>query len=79
MNENAKKAGLVVVVILAIGAAVFGAMRLFGEEKMEIQNTVKMPEGHKSEKQKALEAQGAGNPAPATGKEVDLSGSLNGG
>lgn len=78
MSENAKKIGLVALIVVAVVAAVFGATRFFGGEKMEVQNTVKMPEGYKSEKQRALEAQGQAGQA-ASGKEADLGGALGGG
>ncbi|MCC7229230.1 MAG: hypothetical protein IT203_02485 [Fimbriimonadaceae bacterium] len=80
MNENAKKLGLVAIIVVAVVAAVFGANRLFGEEKMQIDNVVKMPEGHKSEKQQALDAQAAAGGAKTTGggEERDLGGDLSG-
>ncbi len=80
MSENAKKIGLIVITIVALAGAVFGAMRLFGEEKMEVQNTVPMPAGYKSEKQRMLEEQqGTQAQPPASGKDADLGGSIQGG
>lgn len=83
MNESTKKFGLIAVIVLALAGAVFGAMKLFGEEKMVIENTVKMPEGYKSEKERALEAQSGGQPAPADmgkgGADRDLGGDIKGG
>ena len=82
MNDNTKKIGLIAVIVVALAGAVFGAMRLFGEEKMVIENTVKMPEGYKSEKQRAIDAQSTGQPAPEPagkgGADRDLGGDLGG-
>lgn len=80
MNENAKKFGLIAIIIVAVVGAIFGATRLFGEEQMQVDNVVKMPEGHKSEKQQALDAQAAAGGAKTTGgkEERDLGGDLSG-
>lgn len=79
MSENAKKAGLIAITIVAIVGAVFGAMRFFGGEQMEVENTIAAPPGHKSEKQLALEAQQQSTgSAQSTGKEADLGGDLSG-
>lgn len=78
MSENAKKGALIGVIVLALCGAVFGAMRLFGGEKMEIQNTVKMPAGYKSEKERALEQQKQGSPGVPGKAEVDLGGPMGG-
>jgi hypothetical protein len=77
MSENLKKTGLIVVVVVAIAAAAWGASKFFGGDQMEVQNTVTMPAGYKSEKQRALEAQQqAGAAAQPSGKDVDLGGDL---
>ena len=56
-------------------------MRFFSEEKMQVENTVKMPEGYKSEKQRMLDAQAAGQttPEPGKGGDRDLGGDIKGG
>jgi len=79
MNENAKKAGLVVVIVVAICVAAYSAYNMSQGDKMVIDNVTKMPEGHKSEKELALEAQAkAGAAAPAPAGEKDLGGDLTG-
>ncbi len=79
MNENAKKAGLVAIIVLAVGAAAFSAYNMSQGDKMVIDSVTKMPEGHKSEKELALESQAqAGAAAPAPAGEKDLGGDLTG-
>lgn len=78
MSENTKKFALIAVVIVAVVVAAFGAMRLFGEEKMQVENTVKMPEGYKSEKQRMLEEQ-QGKSSSEPIKDRDLGGDVSGG
>ncbi|CAN1516536.1 hypothetical protein MCEMSE15_00950 [Fimbriimonadaceae bacterium] len=79
MNENAKKAGLVAIIVLAVGAAAFSAYNISQGDKMVIDNVTKMPEGHKSEKELALESQAqAGAAATAPAGEKDLGGDLTG-
>lgn len=80
MNENTKKIGLIAIIVLAIVAAGFGAKTLFVGEQMQVENTVKMPAGYKSEKQRALEQQAQTGAQPIQGgKDSDLSGDLSGG
>ena len=86
MSDNAKKAGLIAIVVVAIVGAVFGAKSFFGEEQMQVENTVPMPADFKSEKQRALDAQaaggttggGGGGGATMSGKDRDLGGDLSG-
>lgn len=77
MNEQTKKIGLIVIVVVAIAAAAFGAKSMFAGDKMEVTDQNPAPAGFKSEKQKALEGQagttGAG-PGTEAGKERDLGG-----
>lgn len=75
MSETGKKVVLIAVIVLAVIAAGFGATRLIGGDQPQVVNEVKMPGDFKSEKQQALEAQGA----PAGGGERDLSGAPPGG
>lgn len=77
MNETTKKLGLIAIVIVAIVIAGFGAVRLFGEERMQVENTVKMPEGYKSEKQRMLDEQ-KGNLSVEPAKDRDLGGDIGG-
>jgi hypothetical protein len=79
MNENVKKILLVVVIVVAFGFAIRSASRLMTGDQMIIENTIKMPPGHKSEKQLALERmKTSGQPAPEPFKERDLGGDLGG-
>ena len=73
MNENGKKILLVVVIVVAVAILGYSATKFANQDKMIIQNTVTMPPGYKSEKEKALEEQKAGAPAPEKG-EKDLGG-----
>lgn len=77
MNETTKKVGLIALIIAAVIAAGFGAKTFFAGEQMEVQNTIKMPPGYKSEKQQALDQQKSGTPQQPT-RDVDLSGDLGG-
>jgi hypothetical protein len=83
MNDNAKKAGLIVIVVVALAGAVYGAMQFFGGEKMQVEKVVPMPEGYKSEKQRMLDEQAAGQVSPQPGKagggDRDLGGDIRGG
>ncbi len=72
MNDNTKKIGLIAIAVIAICVAIFGALKMAGGEKMTVDQTIKMPPGFKSEKQRALDAQAAGGTAPAA-PERDLS------
>ncbi len=64
MNERAKQVALVVVILIAAVLVVNSAKDSFGEQKMIIDNVVKMPEGHQSEKERML-AGSTGSPDPA--------------
>lgn len=85
MNENTKKVGAIILVVLAVVVAGFSAMQFFGggDEKMKVEKTIAMPPGFKSEKQKAIEEQEAaakGANTPAAGAtapaERDLGGDI---
>lgn len=81
MSEKAKQALLIVVAIVALVGAGFGAVRFFGGEQQEVIATLPHDPNAKSEKQLALEAQAKGQAAPPTetGGERDLSGAVGGG
>ena len=72
MNDTTKKIGLISVAVIAICIAIFGALKMTNGDKITVDQTIKMPPGFKSEKQRALDAQAAGGTAPA-GPERDLS------
>lgn len=72
MNESQKKAGLIVVIVLALGAAGFGAMKAFSTEEMVVEKRINLPPGHKSEKEQALEQQSKGQGSSAPTEERDL-------
>jgi flagellar basal body-associated protein FliL len=76
MSEKAKQAILIVVVILALVAAGFGAMSFMGGEKPEVVKSIDAGPGAKSEKEAALQGQAQ---TPAQGEERDLSGAPPGG
>jgi len=59
MNENTKKAGAIILMVLAVVVAGASALQFFGgsDEKMRVEKTIAMPPGFKSEKQQAIEAQ----------------------
>lgn len=81
MSDNAKKAALIVIVILAIGAAVYGGTKFVGGgEQMEVVKTIPPTPGFKSEKEKFLENQKNSTNAttPAEAKDADLGGNLTG-
>ncbi|MGV3619064.1 MAG: hypothetical protein ACO1SV_27370 [Fimbriimonas sp.] len=74
MSENAKKAALVVAIIVALVAVGFSARGLFAEEQMVIEGGGSMPPGFKSEKERALEEQartGGKNPPPFPERKRD--------
>lgn len=75
MSESTKKAGLIVIAIVAIVAAIFGAMRAMNTDKMQVEKVVPMPAGYKSEKQAAVDAQGGGGKG---GASRDLGGPIGG-
>jgi hypothetical protein len=73
MNDTTKKGLLIVVVVVALVVAGFGAKKFIAGDQMQVENTVKMPAGHKSQKQPALDAQkNGGNVEPFV--ERDLGG-----
>jgi len=75
MNEGAKKGLLIVVIIVAVAIAGFGAMKMFSGDQQQVVETLPGDPNFKSEKQLAVEGQaGAGN--SAAGQERDLSGAL---
>ena len=86
MNENTKKVGAVILVVLAIVVAGYSAFHFFSgsDEKMKVEKTIAMPPGFKSEKQKAIEEQekaksaatGANTPAANPPAERDLGGDI---
>ncbi len=57
MSETAKKAVLIVVIVLALGFAVYSGSRLIGGEKMQVAVKRDLPPGTKSAKQLEMEAQ----------------------
>jgi hypothetical protein len=79
MNENAKRIGLVVVIVVALVAAGIGASSLFKGDQMQSVGEIKAPAGYMSEKEMALEAQKSGAPSPPPIQERDLGGDLQGG
>jgi hypothetical protein len=60
MSENAKKAGLIAIVVIAIVAAGFGAKQMFAGEPMDVVKTIPEQPGFKSEKQQFMDNQAAG-------------------
>jgi len=81
MNENAKKFGLIAIIVIAVAAAVYGGSHLFGGgDKMEVVKTLPADPNFKSEKERSLEQQkqSGSTTAPATGKDADLGGDLGG-
>lgn len=65
MNENAKKALLIVLGVLAVGALGYQVMNMVGGEKVEVVGTAPaLPPGYKSEKDQALEQGGTGAAKP---------------
>ncbi len=78
MNENTKKAALIVLIVIAVLVAAYSAYNMSQGDKMIIDNVTKMPEGHKSEKELALEEE-AKSGAKAPVEEKDLGGDLGGG
>lgn len=75
MSDNAKKALLIVVTVVALVVAGLGASKMFSGDKMQVDRTVTMPPGHKSEKELALEAQKQAG-TPAGNEERDLGGGI---
>ena len=72
MNENAKRTGLVILVILAIVAAVLSGNKFMAGDQIKVENSWDMGPNHKSEKEMALEAKAKGAQNNAT-EEKDLS------
>lgn len=78
MNESAKKVGLIAIIVLAVGAVAFTAYNTTQRDRMQVTGEViQAPPGHKSEKERALEAQqaaeAAGTYQPPMGRdEADL-------
>ena len=82
MNENAKKALIIVVAVLAVGALGYQIMNMAGGDKVEVVGQAPaLPEGYKNEKEKALaEGTGAAAPQAADPKaEADRDAALAGG
>lgn len=84
MSENAKKAGLIALIVVAIVAAAFGGKRLIAGDSMDVVKTVPPTPGFKSEKERFLEQQAAVQQSPVqpSGKDPgarDLGGSPGGG
>lgn len=76
MSETAKKALLVVLTLVALAVAGFGAKKLFSEEQGVTTQRITLPPGTKSMKQMEKEAQAQG--APPKDSARDLSGDLPG-
>jgi hypothetical protein len=75
MNENAKKIGLVVVIVIAIVAAGFGAKRLFTGDQPQFTGSTVVPPGARSMKDIEMEAQNKGKTGqPAEDKSLNLAG-----
>lgn len=79
MNETSKKVLISVVAVAALVAAVFGAMRFFGQDQMVIDDVRPAPPGFVSEKERFLQDQQKNQGGqPAGGKEADLGGPIGG-
>ncbi|MDX2066286.1 MAG: hypothetical protein SFX74_11130 [Fimbriimonadaceae bacterium] len=76
MNENVKKIALVAIIVVAAVAVGFSVYNSNQGDKMIVDNVTKMPAGHKSEKELALESQGKLGQAESI--ERDLGGDLSG-
>jgi hypothetical protein len=70
MNDNVKKALLGLVVVIALGFAVFSASRYFGGDRPVDVATLNAGPEAMGEKERSMQAGGGG-------KEVDLSGAGN--
>jgi hypothetical protein len=77
MNDKAKLGLLVAVIALAVAAAGYEVYHSMSGEQMQVEKSIQMPPGFKSEKQQALEGQKCAA-APESGKERDLGGPLGG-
>lgn len=60
MEESTKKIVIIIVAVVAVIGAVFGAMKFASGDKVTVDNTVKMPAGFKNEKEQALSGQKGG-------------------
>ncbi|MFQ3588190.1 MAG: hypothetical protein SNJ74_04885 [Fimbriimonadaceae bacterium] len=64
MNDTAKKVGLIAIIVLALGAVAFTAYNASQADRMQVTGEIiQAPPGHKSEKERALEAQQAAEAA----------------
>jgi|GEM_PF-1743704 len=70
MDENAKKVGLIALIVVAVGALGFFAIRAGNSDKMDVVGEViQAPPGFKSEKERALEAQAQGATPPVVERQ----------
>lgn len=85
MNENVKKAGLIGLIVVAVIAAGFGAMKFAGGDQPQVDKVIQIPEGSRSMKEIEIEnmvkqqaGQAAGDDAGGSmgAKDEGLGGSL---
>lgn len=57
MNENAKKAGLIGLIVVAVIAAGFGAMKFAGGDQPQVDKVIQIPAGSRSMKEIEMENQ----------------------
>jgi len=76
MNENAKKVGLVAIIVVALVAAVFGIMQFTSSDKPQVDKVIQIPEGSRSMKDIEMENQAKQQAGQAAGD--DMGGSIGG-
>jgi len=70
MNENAKKIGLVVIIVVALVGAVFGVMQFTGSDKPQVDKVIQIPEGSRSMKEIEMENQAKQQAGQAAGDDI---------
>lgn len=70
MNENAKKAGLIGLIVVAVIAAGFGAMKFVGGDQPQVDKVIQIPAGSRSMKEIEMENQAKQQAGQAAGDDV---------